>query len=643
MFKIILLTIVVFNCFVTAAIPAWTDEQLQTVYNFVTSSNNVVPKKLKEAASAMGIADVLKESNEHLKKRELTFELLERIPDNFDFSKFQQRSCPEASFIMYLAKLLEKKDSSAENIARARYGDDTINTPLGYYLGYIARRFNKEGSDQIAAGKYFEDFLNWHKNTKSPIAYLFQEKQLATAHLGYALGCQRNPDKTQFVEAHLLQAYKRNPLASTAGDLADWYKVLENPSEEAKYRALAGKGSAPINGIVAQVLLPSGRPIPVAHKSTTDPEDLERMRASGIGSKAHLDSLVKNDETFRNAFLQDTLLEQADHSKFLALSKDDKMKFISMEIAQIIKWQDPTKQQAALLRLNKRIPLIDLDVETAEELAEMFALMQSNCSNEIKTLKQILRNKITQYAVTGAPHFLTIAYTINLPGLGEEIAFLAAKKRSVHERPIGIATRIHTGTVTLNDLHVELLQNLKKFQKPPHNVLQILRLNGISETSELYKYWQLAWRNSWDKEQMQKWLAYYNEIKRIHEASLSQTVAASPAPKTQRTGKASDTSAFTESDSDEEKSLGINMSEIVAEAWRQTTSIPEEIKGSLSLVIEAGTSGSMSVAKLMQTNADKTETELARYRPHRTHSAVWQECNQERFILMLWHLHQLKK
>jgi hypothetical protein len=633
----------------------WTDDQCQRILNAVTTPGTIqlVSKKHpKEKLASMGIAGIVSQfsGQQERLRYELACQLFERAPASFDFSKFHNLNCPESAFIPYLDHLRNQKSDQLPPLIAARYPDGSTNNVSGYFLGCIAVQYGAI-PDYMVAGPHFANFLIWIARSGSPLVSFFGDKDLARVHACYGLYCQRVPQKVSQVERNFKRAIELCPdNAATIHNLADWYTAQNNPAEAEKYKAIArqieqqsGRQSQP-DTYVRALELPGGRILPVSSGGV--------VSEATVRAQAH--ARIDNDPEFAGTVARGILSTLASMSPAdFGRDSQEARKNIGVEIAFAHTWPSVAEKQAALRRITERIMVVGLDPELAKDLGKLFLHFDRECRAEVDNLQTVLRRLITQMVTRNMQGRLVCAHFIGLPGVAEEVGFIESMRKGSDSVAIPIIGDT-LQTVVLNPLHGSLSQHFRKnSNKPPRNVLQILRANGVTSESALYRYWANIYRSTWEVEFAAAWRAAVEKARADHEAFWS-SIPATKALTAKASAHSSGAAAAAPYEDDEEETEQqqvqhrYNPVATFAEAERRARmleyAVPEAIASLLRLNISSSTSGGAeTLVTLLQTNfSDGSETELTRFRPHRDHKAVW-DVDRNVMTTFLWNLYQLQK
>lgn len=629
--------------------PQWTEERKTWLFNAITQPSQTMSKLQSKKhplteLQAMGIHedDALLDSTQRRFSiatkffEKITLAQLTALQSN---EKLLHRSCPIETLLAYLETLTIKKKYSIIQTFLERRDLRLLSPALAGYMGSVYYRRSKE--EYLSAEPHYSCFLKWYETYKSSsIGQLFSDQQRAEAHTVVGLAFQRIPEKTILVEAHLRTACNLWESPSTAHNLADWLFARKIPGGEFyKQRALElerQRGcAAPVSTMVAHIAFPSGESLPVGVETTeekevrkaahqkidTDPKFAAQMGLGLIKMHSSLSPQEFHDlPDAWNVFYWDVnLLTQPN----------------------IVKAEDVA---ATLQRINQRLPVVNLDPEIVRELANLWPLFsRTEHGRAITSIHETLRQVIMSEATQKNRRSLTLAHVSTLPGLTEEVSFIYLQQLQQLSNPQRVAIKLDEKTIILNPLHV----NLHQTQPLPHNVLQILRRANISPESALYAYWKKQWDNRYGVEEARRYKAFMDELKTLHLISLGQPAHQLTAGKGGRTGVRIDPTVGDDDDDTLQTSQSASYDpRTIDEAWRRaldpTYAIPSDLAPSLDLrVTSSSAGGSESKATLFQTNPDRTETELASFRPHRTHARYY-NADEVKMMTMLWNLHLLQ-
>lgn len=276
------------------------------------------------------------------------------------------------------------------------------------------------------------------------------------------------------------------------------------------------------------------------------------------------------------------------------------------------------------------------------------ALTTNSNNGDTDCLVDVLpASAVRAYSSDPMLHDLLIAAHYScIPGLSEEVSFMLT---GASGKSVFLETSIDGDGYVLNILCSDLFNTTENNGKPPKNVLQMLRRKGVSENSQLYRFWKTVYNETWGHERILT-IAASADLSHAHHVEFFRGIKPEKTTgiaKVHRNGPSKSVTIPDPNDntSDSEEDSH-NSSSIFNEAMRTQNEIPENILPLLRLEVESGSSGSRSKAKLYLTKANGSESLLSSFRPHRTHAATWKldsgQSVEETLTKALWNLHCLQ-
>lgn len=299
------------------------------------------------------------------------------------------------------------------------------------------------------------------------------------------------------------------------------------------------------------------------------------------------------------------------------------------------------------IRHSQRLHAAAIDSTEATPALSLNALITDRDEAQTDSLTDVLpADAARTYSTNPMLHdLLRSAHYSKIPGLSEEVSFMLTGSSGIS---VFLKTSTEGDGYVLNPLCCKLFNTTEITGKPPKNVLQMLRRKGIAEDSDLYKFWENVYNQTWGQEKVLAITAAAATASSDHARFCrgSQITQPMPAAKKHRSGAAqaaADISPEETSDSEEDN---YESPAIFREAMRAKIEIPEAVQPLLRLEVESSTTGSRSKCTLYRTEANGSEVALASFRPHRKHAAIWQsESDQSletQLMKILWNLYYLQ-